>query len=225
MDQPFCPRCLPLVFSPYLSTVFRFKWPLGARWVVFTGTFCLFQWSRSLDVVLHFLLCVWPHRKPFFGLPGEIIYLRFSGKMVPMGALLCQVQPVCQRSLLPSSCRLFSLPMLCLLFNKQHFRHWLFELEVENRIMTDVKILFHGLLSKKASGSCLCSDHCEWKLKTKYIMRIFRQIKFFSWDLLVVQHLYCYSRISHLSVTAESSETTRPPLTFVWTNGYLTSCL
>lgn len=153
--------------------------------MVFTGTSCLFQWSRSLDVVLHFLHCAWPHRKPFFGLPGEIIYLRFSGKMVPMGALLCQVQPVCQRSVLPSSCRLFSLPMLCHLFNKKHFRHWLFELEVEKGIMTDVKILFHGLLSKKASGSCFCSDHCEWKLKTKYIMRIFRQIKFFSWDLLV----------------------------------------
>lgn len=26
--------------------------------------------------------------------------------------------------------------------------------------MTDVKILFHGLLSQKAPGSCLGSDHC-----------------------------------------------------------------
>lgn len=53
--------------------------------------------------VIFLTLCMTP-QKAFFGLPGEIIYLRFSGKMVPMGALLCQVPPVCQRSVLPSSC-------------------------------------------------------------------------------------------------------------------------
>jgi len=31
--------------------------------------------------------------------------------------------------------------------------------------MTDVRILFHGLLSPKAAGSGLGSDHCEWELK------------------------------------------------------------
>lgn len=37
----------------------------------------------------------------------RMIYLRFSGQMVPMGAALCQVPPVCQRPVLPSSCQLF----------------------------------------------------------------------------------------------------------------------
>jgi len=183
LDQHFCPRCLPLVFSPHLSIVFRFKWLLGARWADVTGPSYLFQWNRSLDVVLY-TLCVTP-QKAFFGLPGEIICWRFSGKIVPMGAPLCQVPPVCQRSVAAFLLSTLSLPTLCRLFNKNHFKHWLLKLWVERGIMTDVKILFHGLLSKKAFGSCLCSDRCEWKLETMYIMRVFRQIKSFSWDLLV----------------------------------------
>lgn len=80
--------------------------------------------------------------------------------------------------------------------------------------MTDVKILFHAFLFKKASGSSLCSDYCEWKSKTVYIMRIFRLNSSLE-TCLSVQHLYCCSKISHLSVSAESSETARPLLTFV----------
>lgn len=55
---------------------------------------------------------------------------------------------------LPKICAAFllstlSLPTQCLLFNKNHFKRWLLELGVEKGIMTDVKILFHGLSSKK----------------------------------------------------------------------------
>lgn len=60
LDQPFCPRCLPLVFLPYLSTVFSFKWLLGGRCVDVAETSCPIQWSSSLEVVLYFILCAWP---------------------------------------------------------------------------------------------------------------------------------------------------------------------
>lgn len=184
MDQPICPRCLPLVFLPYLSTVFRFKWLLRVRWVDVAETSCQFQWSSSLEVVLYFILCAWPYRKPILDYQDNDLFEVFwtnganGSCLVPSPTSL----PKTRAAFLLST---FSLPKPCLLFNKNHFKHWLFRLGMERRIMTDVKILFHALLSKKASGSCLCSDYCEWKLKTMYIMRIFRQIKFFSWDLLV----------------------------------------
>lgn len=222
MDQPFCPRCLPLVFLPYLSTVFRFKWLLGGRCVDVTETSYLFQWSSSsLEVELYFILCVWPYRKPILEENNlfEVFWTNGANGscFVPSPTSL----PKTRAAFLLST---FSLPTLCLLFSKNHFKHWLLKLGMERRIMTDVKILFHALLSKKASGSCLCSDYCEWKLKAMYIMRIFRLNSSLE-TCLSVQHLYRCSKISHLSVSAESSETARPLLTFVWTNGCLASCL
>lgn len=182
LDQPFCPRCLPLVFLPYLSTVFRFKWLLGGRCVDVTKTSCLSQWSSSLEVVLYFILCAWPYRNPILKENNlfEVFWTNGANGscFVPSPTSL----PKTRAAFLLST---FSLPTLCLLFDKNHFKHWLFKLGIERGIMADIKIIFHALLSKKASGSCLFSDYCEWKLKTMYIMRIFRQIKFFSWDLLV----------------------------------------